>query len=224
MLRSPTITTNAATEVSTLSVNPTPQQAGGVVRFPDGLRLGHRHRELPDRGRRRRGRPLTVDLGHVLPHPGQDRGRQHGRRGRRPLPPLRGGRRTDGRPRRRLVSLLARVAAAAARRAGRAQRGRRRLLLAAHRLAAGQGHPALGHAVPLGSPAGAAGRGRLARARHGRALRRVRRRRLRAAARPGHVVDDAQRAMGRRPSSATPSDGTRPGCRTPRRRCARRTT
>ena len=61
---------------------------------PRRLRLGHRHRELPDRGRRRRGRPLAVDLGHVLAHARQGPGRRHRRRRRRPLPPLRGGRRS----------------------------------------------------------------------------------------------------------------------------------
>ena len=163
---------------------------------PRRLRLGHRHRELPDRGRRRRGRALSVDLGHVRAHPRQDPGRRHRRRRRRPLPPLRGGRPADGRPRRRLVPLLDRLAARAARRARGDQRGRHRLLRAAHRRAAGEGHHALGHALPLGPPAGAAGRRRLAGARHRGALRRLRRRGLRAPARPRHALDDAQRAVG----------------------------
>ena len=36
--------------------------------LPRRLRLGHRDRQLPDRGGRRRGRALAVDLGHVLAH------------------------------------------------------------------------------------------------------------------------------------------------------------
>ena len=35
------------------------------------LHLGRGHRGVPDRGRRGRGRPFPVDLGHVLPHPRQ---------------------------------------------------------------------------------------------------------------------------------------------------------
>jgi beta-glucosidase len=55
------------------------------------LHLGGRHLGLPDRGRRSRGRPHPVDLGHALRQAGRDRRRQH-RRGRlRPLPWLRDG-------------------------------------------------------------------------------------------------------------------------------------
>ena len=88
---------------------------GGAL--PGGLRLGHRDRELPDRGRCRGGRSFAVDLGHVLAHTRQGPGRGHRRRRRRPLPPLQGGHRADGRARRRLVPLLAGLAAPAARRA-----------------------------------------------------------------------------------------------------------
>ena len=62
----------------------------------------------------------------------------------------------DGRPRRRLVPLLDRLAARAARRARGDQRGGHRLLRAARRRAAREGHHAVGHALPLGPPAGAA--------------------------------------------------------------------
>ena len=59
------------------------------------------------------------------------------------------------------------------------------------------GHRALGHALPLGPAPGAAGPRRLARARHGGALRRVRRRgRTSGCGDRVDVVDDAQRAVG----------------------------
>ncbi|WP_407666875.1 DMT family transporter [Nakamurella alba] len=45
--------------------------------LPRGLHLGVGHRVVPDRGRRRRGRPRTVHLGHVLAHAGQGARRRH---------------------------------------------------------------------------------------------------------------------------------------------------
>ena len=48
----------------------------------------------------------AVDLGHVRRRAGSHRGRHHRRRRLRPLPPVRRGRRADGRPRRRRVPLL----------------------------------------------------------------------------------------------------------------------
>ena len=51
-----------------------------VTRQPDlpgELPLGLGHGRVPDRGRRRRGRPRTVDLGHLQPHPGQGPQRRH---------------------------------------------------------------------------------------------------------------------------------------------------
>ena len=112
------------------------QATGEELRFPGGVRLGRGHRELPDRGRRRRGRPRTVDLGHVLAPPRRGARRRHRRRRRRPLPPLPRGRRAAGRPRRHALPLLAGLAAAAARRAGPGQPGRAGLLPAAGRRAA----------------------------------------------------------------------------------------
>ena len=80
-------------------------------------------------------------------------------------------------------------------RARGAQRGGRRLLLTARRRPARPWGRAVDHALPLGPAAGAAGRGRLAGARHRRPLRRVRRARPRAAARPRAHLDDAERAV-----------------------------
>ena len=59
----------------------------------------------------------------------------------------------------------------------------------------GAGRGARGHALPLGSPAGARGRRGLAGPRHRVAVRRVRRRRRRRPRRPGPALDDDQRAV-----------------------------
>ena len=77
----------------------------------------------------------------------------------------------------------------------RAQSEGHRLLQSARRRAAGCRHPPVADAVPLGSAPGAAGEGRLDRARHGRAVHRVRARHARRARRPGQGVDDPQRAV-----------------------------
>ena len=121
------------------------------------------------------------------------------------------GPRPAERARRRPLPLLARVAAAAADRQRRAQRGRRRVLLAARRRAARARHRAVGDALPLGPPAGAAGRGRLAGARDGGALRRVREPRLRAAARPRAASGRRSTSRGARRSSATRAGVHAPG-------------
>ena len=83
--------------------------------------VGYGHRVLPDRGRRRRGRPGRLDLGHLHPRARPGARRRHRRRGLRPLPPLARGRRADGRPRGELLPLLDRLAADPARRQGRGQ-------------------------------------------------------------------------------------------------------
>ena len=51
-------------------------------RLPGRLPLGRRHGGLPDRGRRRRGRPRPVDLGHLRHTPGRVARRRHRRRRR----------------------------------------------------------------------------------------------------------------------------------------------
>ena len=91
----------------------------------------------------------------------------HRRRGLRPLPPLRRGRRADAAPRRRRLPVLDLLAADPARPgSGPAQRGGARLLRPARRRAARGRHPADGDALPLGPAAGARGRRRLAQPRH----------------------------------------------------------
>ncbi len=190
---------------------------------PGGVRLGRGHRQLPDRGRRPRGRPGTVHLGHVLAPPRRGGRRRHRRRRRRPLPPLPRGRRADGRPRRHPLPLLAGLAAAAADRAGPAQPGRAGLLPAAGRRAARPGHPALGHALPLGPAAAAGGRRRLAGPGHRRAVRRLRRGRARPAEGPDPDLDHAERAVvlglprvrRRPPCARADRAGRRPGRRPP---------
>ena len=74
----------------------------------------------------------------------------------------------------RVLPLLDLVAARAARRRRAAQPGGRALLPPPGRGAARARHRAGGDALPLGPPAGAAGRRRLGQPRHRRALRRVR--------------------------------------------------
>ena len=72
--------------------------------------LGGVHLGVPDRGGHRRRRPRAVHLGHLRATPRPDRRRQHRRRRLRPLPPVRRGRRADGRARRLGVPVLDRLA------------------------------------------------------------------------------------------------------------------
>ncbi len=150
---------------------------------------------LPDRGRRRRGRPDTVHLGHLLPGAGRRAQRRQRRRGLRPLPPDAAGRRADQEPRRGRVPVLGGLAAGAARRPRPGQPGRPRLLRPARRRAAGQRHRPLGDAVPLGPAAGAGGRRRLAEPGHRLPVRRLRHAGLRQAPGPGGHVHHAERAV-----------------------------
>ena len=85
------------------------------------------------RGRPRRRRSGTPSA-TARPHPR----RRHRRRRLRPLPPVRRGRRADGRPRRRRLPVLDRLAAGPADRRGRGQPGRAGLLRPAGRRAAGR--------------------------------------------------------------------------------------
>ncbi len=131
----------------------------------------------------------------------------------------------DGRPRRRLVPLLARLAAAAARRARRAQRGGRRLLLAAGRRAARARTSSPGSRSTTGTcrrrsqdAGGWPARDTAERFAEYAA------RRLRAPARPRHALDDAQRAVVLGASSATRRAPRARASRTRRRRCAPPTT
>ena len=116
-------------------------------------------------------------------------------------------------PRRRELSLLDRLAAGAA---GGQRRGERRGPAVVPRPRRGFARArdrARRDALPLGPPAGAAGRRRLGRARHHRALRRVRGDRGRGARRRRRGVDHAQRAQRRRLPGPR---GGRHGARDPR--------
>ena len=197
------------------------QATGEELRFPDGFAWGTATASYQIEGAvAEDGRSPSIwdTFSHT---PGRSR-RRHGRRRLRPLPPLPRGRRPDGRPRRRALPLLARLAAAAARRARRDQQAGSTSTPAGRR-AARPRHPAVGHALPLGPPAGARGRGRLAGAGHRRALRRVRRRRPRT---PHDRVRAGRRSTSRgaRRSSATPAAQHAPGRTEPAPRCAPRTT
>jgi len=71
------------------------------------------------------------------------------------------------------------------------------LLPRAARRARRSRHRGDGHALPLGPPAGTAGRGRLGVPRYGRTVRRIRRTRRGGARRPGRPLDHPERAAGR---------------------------
>ncbi len=169
------------------------------------------------------GRPRAVDLGHVQPQRRRRRGPQRRRRVR-PLPPLARGSRPAAVARGRRVPVLDRVAAGAARRARAGRTARAGVLRPARRRPARARHPAVGVALPLGPAAGARGRGRLARARHGLPVRGVRRARVRPARRPRRRLDHGQRAVVRRRCSATPRASTRRAARTTSRPSAPSTT
>ena len=104
------------------------------------------------------------------------------------------------RARRQRLPLLDRVAAPLPDRPGAARAARPRPLRPPHRRAARARDRAGRDALPLGAPAGARGRGRLAEPRHGRALRRVRSDLLRGLRRPGPLLADDQRAVDHRPA------------------------
>ena len=142
-------------------------------RLPRRLPVRRRHRGVPDRGRRLRGRPHRLDLGRLLPGARRGRERRQRRRRLRPLPPDAAGRRPDAAARPADLPLLHVVVARAARRRTRESEGHR-LLLATRRRAARGGHQAVAHAVPLGPAAGARGEGRLGEPRHGVPVPRLR--------------------------------------------------
>ena len=121
-----------------------------VVSIPRRLRLGRGVGCLPDRGRQQARRQRGVDLG-PLRHPGwRDQGRVEPRRRLRSLPPLRGRRRLDPRPRPGPLPALGRLAPGHPRRLRRGQPGGARLLRPTGRRPARPRSPALGYALPLG--------------------------------------------------------------------------
>ena len=122
--------------------------------LPARLRVGHGHRVLPDRGRRRRGRTYAVDLGHLLPHARCRARRRHRRRRLRPLPPDAGRRGADRRPRRSRRTASRWRGRGCSPDGGAGQPGRPRLLRPARRRAARARHRAVAHALPLGPAPG----------------------------------------------------------------------
>ena len=161
---------------------------------PEGLRLGRRDRVIPGRGRRQRGRPRAVGLGHVLQEEGGGVRGQHGRHRVRPLPPLQGRRRADEDAGREVVPLQRVVDARAAERHRRGQRQGPGFLQPPARRAGQGGHHADVHDLPLGLPGGAVQARRLAEPRLRRLVRRVHRAARRQAVRSGEAVGDAERA------------------------------
>ena len=127
--------------------------------------------------------------------PGADPRRVDGRPGGGPLPPVGVGPRPDRGPRAGRLPVLGGVAAHPADGLRGRQPGRGRLLPAAGRRAAGAGDPPCDHALPLGPPAGAAGRRRLGGARDGGPVRGVRGDHVRRAAGRRRDVADDQRAQ-----------------------------
>ena len=165
--------------------------------LPRRLRLGCGHGGVPDRGRRRRGRSHAVDLGHL---------QRTCRAGSatatpvdvrlRPLPPLRRGRRADARAGDRRLPVLAVLAAAPAHTAATVPNAAGIAFydrLVDELLEAGITPWVT--PLPLGPAPGPRRRGRLARPRHRRPLRRVRRDRRGRARRPCHALDHPQRAV-----------------------------
>ena len=189
---------------------------------PGRVRSRCQHRRVPDRGCGGRGRPRPQRLGHLLRRARPDRRRQQRRRGVRPLPPLPRGRRPDARAGARRLPVLDRVAADPPGRLRPGEPGGPRLLRPARRRAARGRGRADGDAVPLGPPAGARGRGRLALPGDRRAVRRVRRDGRRATGGPGRPLDPGERAQRRddarlrdRRARPRPADDVRRAARRP---------
>ena len=168
------------------------------------LPLGHRHRVLPGRGRRHRGRPGALDLGHL--HRAPRGGRATAATARWPATPTSGSTRTSSwspgwaSTHYRFSLAWPRIVPDGLRRGRAARAG---LLRPAGRRAAGARHHPDGDALPLGPAAGPGGRGRLAEPRHRRALRRLRRDRARAPRRPGRTCGRPTTSRGARRTSAT---------------------
>ena len=193
--------------------------------LPSRLPLGRSDRGLPDRGRRRRGRPHAVDLGHLRHTPGRVAERRHRRRRRRPLPPLPRRRRADGRPgaaRLPVLGVLAPDHAASGRRLGPVN-ARGWTSTAAGRRAAGRA----ASSRPSPSTTGTSRRSWRTRAagpaRDDRgALRRVRRASWPRRSATGWRCASRSTSRGAAPSSATPRGVHAPGRTDPVARARRR--
>ena len=182
--------------------------------FPDGFLFGSATACVPDRGRRARGRPRPVHLGHVQPHARQGLERRHRRRRRTTTTTGTASRpRADGRPRPRGVPVLDRVAAHPARPvAGAANEAG---LDFYERLVDGliaRGHPARSRRSTTGicrrrSRTRAAGPNRAT----AEAFADYAAHRRRAARRPRRGVDHPQRAVVLAPTSATAPGAHAPG-------------
>ena len=208
-----------------MSVNAAPRQTGEAVRFPAGFAWGTatasyqiegavdedgRSPSIWDTFSHTPGKVQDGDTGDVAD--------DHYHRYQEDVD-------ADGRPRRRLVPLLVRLAAPAARRA------RARSTTPGSTSTRGWSTRCWPRTSSPGSPSTTGTCRRCCRTRAaGRARDTAERFAEYAAAvyerlqRPRHALDDAERAVVSRRSSATPPACTRPGCRTRRRRCAPRTT
>src|SRR6266498_2086444 len=164
-------------------------------RVPARLRLGSRHGRVPDRGRRDRGRPRTVHMGHLRPHAGADGTRRDRRRRLRPLPPVGAGPGHHRRPGPARLPDVSVVGAPAAGRAGTAQPRCGGPLPAAAGPSGRAGCTRVRDAVPLGPAPAAGGRRWLAGPCDRRAVRRVRRLDRTRPGRPRTGLDHPERAM-----------------------------
>ena len=164
----------------------------GYRAVSERIRLGGRNRCIPG-GRGvpgRRARP--VDLGHVLPHPRQSMGRRQRRCRMRHVSPLPGRHQADEGSRHHVLPVLGRLAADHSGRFGRDQPEGHRVLPQSGGRAAGTRHRADADAVPLGSPAGAAGPRRLGEPRDDRSFSEICRDGVQGARRQGEAVGDVQ--------------------------------
>ena len=188
------------------------------------LRLGRGDRRVPGRGRGRArtavGRASGTGTARV---PGTSRTGQRHRRVRL-VPPLRRGHAADARARPRRVPLLDRVAENPSRRDRAREPGRPRPLRPHRRRAARERNRPVRDPLSLGSAAGAGGSGRLARARHGRGLRRVHGGRRRRGSAIASATGSRRTSRGWSRGSATGSACTLPAAPTSAPRSPRRTT
>ncbi len=195
--------------------------------------MGRRDRGVPDRRRDHRRRSRSEHLGQLRAHAWTGLERRDRRHCLRPLPPLPGGRRPDGRARARRLPVLGVLAPRPSRGHGPREPGRARLLRPARRRAAPARHRPAHDPVPLGSPPEARSLGRLAGPLDHGGVRGVRGGRRRPPGRPrathrhseravrhlgSRLPDRLARARAHRPGRG--AGGGSPPARRPRPRCA----